>query len=137
MTLVEVLLAIVILGVSLIALVDGASQALSVVRQARNYEMARRMLGQVEAESPLRLMDEISAGQESGAFQSGPSGWTWAREIVDVSEGDEDDQRAGLFLVTTRVSWSHGRRSGSEEVTQYLYVPEDSDGTRTLKPRTL
>ena len=44
MTLVEVLLAVVILGIALGGLVEAASRSLAVVRQARNYEMARRML---------------------------------------------------------------------------------------------
>lgn len=135
MTLVEVLLAVVILGVSLVALVDAASRALAVVRQAHNYEMARRMLGRVDAENPLRLMDEIQAGQESGGFEGGPSGWSWTRTFEDF--GADDEQKEGLFLLTTRVFWSKGDRKGMEETAQMLYVPENSDGQRTLKPKVL
>lgn len=137
MTLIEVLLAMLILGVSTVALIEAASQAIGVVRQARNYEMARRLLGQMEAENPLRLLDEIEAGTETGTFESGPAGWTWTRIIEDVEEAADDEQMAGLFLLTMRVSWSQGARSGSEEISRYLYVPEDSDGVRTLKPKTL
>lgn len=135
MTLIEVLLAVVILGTALGALVEAASRALAVVRQARNYEMARRMLGRVEAENPLRLEDEIVEGQDSGGFDGGPSGWSWTRQIVD--EGAEDEQKEGLFLLTTRVFWSRGNKKGMEETVQYLYVPENVDGKRTLKPKTL
>ena len=106
-----------------------------VVRQARNYELARRMLGQVEAENPLRLKDEIVAGQKSGGFEDGPPGWSWTRTIEDLGEGDE--QREGLYRMTTRVFWSQGERRGMEEVVQMLHVPEDSEGKRTLKPKTL
>lgn len=134
LTLIEVMLAVVILGVSLGALVEGASRALAVVRQARNYEMARRMLGRVEIESPLRLLDEIVAGQESGRFDGGPAGWSWERILEDF--GVEDEQQEGLFRMTTRVYWSRsGGSRGMEEVVQMLYVPEDSDGKRTLKPK--
>jgi len=135
MTLVEVLMAVVILGTSLVALVEAASRALAVVRQARNYETARRMLGQVDAENPLRLLDEIEAGEESGGFDGGPEGWSWARTIEDL--GEDDEQKEGLFQVTTRVHWSQGDRKGMEETVQLLYVPENSDGARTLKPKTL
>ena len=135
MTLVEVLLAVAILGTALVALVEAASRALAVVRQARNYETARRMLGQVDAENPLRLLDEIEAGEESGGFESGPEGWSWARTIEDL--GEDDEQKEGLFQVTTRVFWSQGDRKGTEETVQLLYVPENSDGRRTLKPSTL
>lgn len=132
MTLVEVLLAIVILGMSLGALIEAASRALAVVRQARNYEMARRMLGRVDAENPLRLLDEIAAGQESGGFEGGPSGWSWTRTIEDFGEGD--DQKEGLFQLTTRVFWSQGERRGLEETVQMLFVPKNIDGKRSLKP---
>ena len=135
MTLVEVLLAVVILGIALGSLVEGASRALAVVRQARNYEMARRMMGRVDVEKPLRLMDEIKAGQESGDFTDGPAGWTWTRTLEDL--GEDDEQREGLFKMTTRVQWSQGERPGMEEVVQFLYVPENSDGERTLKPKVL
>lgn len=133
LTLIEVLLAVVILGTSLAALVEGASRALAVVRQARNYEQARRMLGRVDAENPLRLLDEITAGRESGGFQGGAPGWSWERVIEDF--GLEDEDQEGLFMVTTRVFWSRGGdRRSMEEVVQMLYVPENIDGKRTLKP---
>ena len=135
MTLVEVLLAVVILGIALGGLVEAASRALAVVRQARNYEMARRMLGRVDAENPLRLLDEIQAGQESGGFEGGPSGWSWTRTLEDLGEADE--QQEGLFLLTTRVFWGTGERKSMEETVQYLYVPENRDGVRTLKPKVL
>jgi len=135
MTLIEVMLAVVILGSALVALLSATSRALAVVRQARNYEMARRMLGRVEAENPIRLMDEITAGQESGSFDGGPSGWSWNRVIEDY--GMDDEQKEGLFLLTTRVYWTKGSTKGMEETIQYLFVPENSDGVRTLKPKTL
>ena len=135
MTLVEVLLAVVILGIALGGLLQGASEALAVVRQARNYEMARRMLGRVDAENPLRLLDEIQAGQESGGFEGGPAGWSWTRSLEDL--GADDEQKEGLFLMTTRVFWGTGERRSMEEAVQYLYVPENGDGVRTLKPKVL
>ena len=130
------MLAVVILGTALGALVEGASRALAVVRQARNYEQARRMLGRVEAENPLRLLDEISAGRESGGFDGGPAGWSWERILEDF--GEEDEQQEGLFRMTTRVYWTRaGEGRGLEEIVQMLYVPENSDGKRTLKPAGL
>lgn len=124
-------MAVVILGVSLGALVEAASRALAVVRQARNYEQARRMLGLLDVENPLRLLDEIQAGQESGSFEGGPAGWSWTRILVDF--GTDDEQKEGLFELTTRVYWSQGSRRGMEETVQMLYVPK-RDGKYTLKP---
>jgi hypothetical protein len=40
--------------------------------------------------------------------------------------------------MTVRVHWSHGLAPRSmEEAVQYLYVPENIDGVRTLKPKVL
>ena len=135
MTLVEVLLAIAILGTALAGLVEAASRALAVVRQARHYEIARRMLGRVDAENPLRLLDEIQAGQTSGTFPGGPAGWSWTRTLEDL--GADDEEQEGLFRLTTRVSWGTGERRSQEEAVQMLYVPENADGVRTLKPKVL
>ena len=135
MTLVEVLLAVAILGVALCGLLEAATRALSVVRQARNYELARRMLGRVDAENPLRTLDEIQAGQTSGGFDGGPAGWSWTRTLEDL--GADDEQKEGLFLMTTCVFWGTGEHRSKEEAVQYLYVPENGDGVRTLKPKVL
>ena len=132
MTLVEVMMAVVILGLALGGLVEGASRALAVVRQARNYELARRMLGRVDAENPMRLEDEIQAGEESGDFEDGPPGWSWTRTLLDLSA--DDAQPEGLFLLTTRVYWAQGQGRGMEETSQMLYVPV-RDGKYTLKPQ--
>lgn len=134
MTLIEVLLAVVILGTALGALVEAASRSLAVVRQARNYETARRMLGEVDAENPLWLKDEIAPGHESGGFTGGPSGWRWSRAVQHLGDADEDKE--GLFIVTTRVIWSHGNNQGREEISQYLFVPKNVDGKYSLKPKT-
>ena len=139
MTLVEVLLAIVILGSALAALLGAASQAIGVVKQARNYETARTMLAQVEVEKPLRLEEEITVGEDSGTFKDGPTGWRWSRKIEAASEEGEDDEKmGGLYLVTTTVYWGSGSgKTSSEETVRYLYVPENIDGKRTLKPKGL
>lgn len=137
-TLVEVLLAVVILGVSLSALLAAASQAMGVIRKARNFEVARRLLAQVEAESPLRLKDTIEEGSESGTFRGGPDGWTWTRTIAAVPSpvASDDEFSDGLFLVTTTVSWSKAGQNSSEETSRYLYVPKNANGEYTLKPET-
>ena len=135
MTLIEVMLAVAILGVSLGVLVEAASRALAVVRQARNYELARRMLGRVDAENPLRALDEIVAGQTGGGFDGGPAGWSWTRTLEDL--GADDEQQEGLFKMTTRVFWAQGERPSMEEAVQMLYVPKNRDGVFTLKPKVL
>lgn len=137
MTLLEVMIAVVILGSSIAALVSATSRALAIVRQARNYEQARRMLGLVDVENPLWLKDEITPGTESGRFESAPPGWSWERTFEEIQTSSESalDEGDGLFLLRTRVYWTQsGGSRGMEETVQHLFVPENNEGKRSLKP---
>ena len=131
MTLIEVMLALTILGLGLSVLITTASKCLAVVRQAKNYETARRLLGQLEVEHPLPLEEEIQEGSEEGAFESGaPEGYRWERVIERI--GREED---GLYSVRMRVTWSDRGKSAGEEVTTFLYRPEETKGgTVVSKP---
>jgi prepilin-type N-terminal cleavage/methylation domain-containing protein len=129
LTLIEVMLALTILGMGLTVLIATTSRCLGVVRQAKNYETARHLLGRVELEHPLQLEEKIEAGSDSGDF-SGEPGFQWTRDIEVV--GKEED---GLFSVLTRIAWSDSGRKKSEEVITYLYRPEEKEGgTVVSKP---
>lgn len=130
LTLIEVMLAITILGIGLTVLIATTSRCLGVVRKAKNFETARHLLARVELEHPLQLEEKIEAGSEDGRF-TGEDGFQWTREIEVV--GEEED---GLFSVRTRVSWSEVGRQSSEEVMTYLYRPEEKKGgTVVSKPQ--
>jgi len=121
-TLIEVMLAILILGIGLVVLVNSTSRCLAVVKSARLYEDARHLLSRVELEFPIERED-ISEGKESGRFEGRFGNYTWERDIK-LSGEDED----GFFEITTRIIWSEtGNRVGREEVSTYLYVPESAE----------
>lgn len=122
LTLVEVMLAIMILAIGLTALIAAASRCLSVVRQSKTYETTRNLLTRVDLEEPLQLKEEIREESETGSFQEFP-GYRWTREIKSV--GNEED---GLYEVTTRVYWSERGRESFDEVVTYLYAPEETEG---------
>jgi hypothetical protein len=94
------------------------SRCLVVVRTARNREVARGLILRVDIENPIESvdMDEMS---ESGRFDD-PRGYAWFRDIMMVDE----EERPGLFLVTTRVQWSERGRDAFEEITVYKYAPD-------------
>lgn len=117
------MLAVTILGLGLTALITTASRCLAVVRQAKNYETARHLLGRVELENPLQLEEKIQPGSDEGGFGSEYAGFRWRRDIETV--GNEED---GLFSVTTRVSWSDRGRASQEEIVTYVYAPEKEEG---------
>ena len=124
LSLVEVLLAVVILSIGITVLVDAASRCLAVVRQSRNYETVRHLLARVEVENPLQLEDEIKEGSENGDFKGGPWDYTWTREIVII--GEEEDR---LFEVRTRVFKAGTQPGSSEEIVTWMYIPKKGGET--------
>jgi prepilin-type N-terminal cleavage/methylation domain-containing protein len=118
LTLIEVIVALMILSIGVTALMGAMTRCLSTVRTARNREVARALLRQVDIEYPIATkdMDEMS---EEGDFEDRP-GYVWFRDILIVDE----EERPGLFLVTTRVQWSERGRAAFEESTIYRYAPD-------------
>ena len=126
MTLIEVLIALVILTVGVSSLMVAMSRCLSVVRTARNREVARGLLRRVDIEHPIdrKTLEETD---ESGDFED-LEGYTWSRVILMVDE----EERPGLFLVTTRVQWAERGRAAFEEITTYNYAPDAESVTKDI-----
>ncbi|MBU1694784.1 MAG: prepilin-type N-terminal cleavage/methylation domain-containing protein [Verrucomicrobia bacterium] len=130
LTLIEVMLAIAILGLGLTALIATVSRCIGVVRQAKNFQTARHLLARAELENPLQLEEEIDEGSEEGSFEGGPYGYRWSRTIERL--GREED---GLFTVTLRVTWSDRGRSSFEEIVTCVYAPEVKEGGSFTRQR--
>lgn len=124
LTLIEVLIALVIITVGVSSLMAAMSSCLGVVRTARNREVARGLIRRVDVENPIDR-EKIAETTESGGFED-VSGYDWSREILLVDE----EERPGLFLVTTRVRWSERGRDTFEEITTYNYAPESENLTK-------
>ena len=120
MTLIEVMLTIIILGIAGIVLITTTSQGLGVVRSARLYNHAHTLLARIELEHPL-FDEDIQVGTEQGSFPRTELGdFNWSRTIEMI--GEEEDY---LFEVRTRVSWTRRGQTGYEEVVFYRYAPEE------------
>ncbi len=120
LTLIEVLLAVAILGVGAGVLMLATARCLAVISQSRHYSTAQRLILQVGAEHPLTRAD-IKPESESGDFDDEP-GYTWKREITEP----ENENQKGLYTVRTRVSWSDRGRESFEEVVTWHYIrPEE------------
>ena len=124
LTLIEVLIALTIITVGVSALMPAMASCLNVVRTVRNREMARSLLRRVDVENPIdrTTVEETS---ESGDFEDVPD-YDWSRNLLLVDE----EERPGLFLVTTRVRWSERGRDTFEEITTYTYAPESESLTK-------
>lgn len=118
LTLIEVMLAIVILGIGSGVLMLATARCVAVVSKARHYSTAQRLILQVAAEHPLNR-EEIDAGTDSGEFDEG---YTWEHEIIEA----EDEDREGLYTIRIRVAWSSRGKESFEEVLSWHYIePEE------------
>ena len=122
LTLIEVLLATVILAVGMTALVTATSRCLAVAGKAKEYEIARRLVGQVDLEIPPDF-EELEEGVETGQFGGEFRDYTWQREIIAF-----EDEELEMFTVITSVMWSRKGSEAKEEVTTYIYGPTYARG---------
>jgi prepilin-type N-terminal cleavage/methylation domain-containing protein len=118
LTLIEVLIAMVILSVGVSSLMMAMTRCLAVVRTARNRDVARNLLRRVDIENPSDKK-KIEETVESGSFDDVP-GFSWEREISMVDE----EERPGLFVVDTQVRWSRAGKDAFEEMVEYKYAPD-------------
>jgi hypothetical protein len=102
------------------------SRCLAVVSTARKREMARSLLRRVDLEHPIDRVT-IEESDESGEFDD-YEGYVWLRNVIMVDE----EERPGLFLVTTRVQWAQRGRDSFEEIMTYQYAPDAESVTREL-----
>ncbi len=133
LTLVEVLMALAIMGIGVTGLVASASRCLAVVRKAKNYENARRLLGEVEIKLQEHLLEQEEAGdeleEESESWSLNPpyNHYTGTWSLVPVGE-DEDSETAGLFELRMRIAWANHGKESYEEITSYLFSPKPTSG---------
>ncbi|MFC1452864.1 prepilin-type N-terminal cleavage/methylation domain-containing protein [Verrucomicrobiota bacterium] len=126
LTLIEVLLAVVILSMGLTMLLTAASRCLAVMKIARNYQTAQWVMGMGELDYPLvvdLIEDDIEDLEVEGETYA--EDFTFSREVEEKDDEDFDD---GLYVVRTRVAWSRRGRNASEEKVRYVWIPEDKRG---------
>lgn len=119
LSLVEVLMALVILGTGLVVIIASASRCVAVVRKVKNLETTRELFGRVEVEKPIWIEEDIEDAAGQGAFTGEYSQYRWRRAVQEV--GDEKD---GLWLVTTTISWSERGKENAETVVTYVHWPK-------------
>ena len=116
MTLIEVMLASLILSVGLSVLLIGASRCITVIHKAKNYQMAQWTLNIGELEYPMTDTNDVMM------LAAGPieyeNGFSFERII------EEDDDEDNLFLVRTKVTWIDRGHSTTEEVIRYILQTE-------------
>ena len=120
MTLVEVLMALAILAMAAGVLMTATSRCLAVVRTAKNYYEARRILETAELDHPLLVIQKKGEKELKAInLNVGPVEYPPAFSYQRISERSPDKE--DLMVVKSRVTWSAKGKSAYEEVTSYLY----------------
>ena len=120
MTLLEVLIAMVILSITAAGLVLATLDCMAVIRVARQREVARALMVRIDLENPIESVD-MSELYDSGTFEDEEGfSYSWIREILMVDQ----EERPGLFMVNKRILWSERGQESFVEVQEYVYAPD-------------
>lgn len=120
-TLLEVLIAIVILAAAMLAIMEGISRSLNAVDSIRNTNIATELLGIKLAE--LQQQSTLEEGGEDGEFEETHPGFTWSTEIM-LSPDFID-----LYNVKITVAWTERGQPASESIETLLYRASDAPKT--------
>jgi prepilin-type N-terminal cleavage/methylation domain-containing protein len=122
MTLVEVLLAVAILGVALVVMLTAITRCLAVLRVSDDYHKAMWALSMGEAEHPL-IAGRDTKPQDLAVSDVVYEGIGYSRFVDDPDE-TAPDSNLRLVLVTTRLEWEGRGNRQRIEVPQYLLFRE-------------
>ena len=131
MTLVEVLLSIMILGVGLVSVMVSVSQCMGLIRASKEYLDAQWVLGLGELKNPIRetrnVEDDVPVSEMSldEFLNDDMKARRYVYErVVDKKEEDPDIEDDGLFVVRSRVRWGgvryRGEKGQGEEVVRLV-----------------
>jgi prepilin-type N-terminal cleavage/methylation domain-containing protein len=120
LTLLEVVLALAILGFGVAALATATSRCLALVTVSKTYHQARYALELSELRFPIVEKDDELVNKEVSETEILP-GFYFTRQ----AEIPPDYEDAGLYVLHNRVSWE-GRGSNTyEETVRYYYFTND------------
>ena len=132
-TLIEVLIATIILGTGLVAILVSVNQSQKTMVYSTYYEAAQEVMDLGEMAYPLaevkevddidvretkatELWEMISKERLTSAQEDKYHGYTWERECLNKNDSEDDIKRlGGLYVVRVTVRWgdrfhSHGER---------------------------
>ena len=138
-TLLEVMIASVILGTGLAVLLVSMSQAQRMMLSTTEIETAQEVMDIGEMAYPLEnvkdvddldvgetkvseLWDMITEERMSNAQEEKYHGYTWEREVLNRNDPEDDIKRLGnLYVVRITVVWGdRGRGSGKKRQESYV-----------------
>ena len=123
MTLLEVLLAIVILGTCLLGIMQGMSACMEAFHASAFVQQAANVLALGEEAHPAIVKNDPVEDLEVPPDSSLLDGWTWERTC------EEDEDEDGLWLVRVKVAKGRGGPGNELEIASLRYLP-DMEGSK-------
>jgi prepilin-type N-terminal cleavage/methylation domain-containing protein len=120
LTLLEVILALVIIGMGVAFLSTATSRCLALVTQSKIYHQARYALEMASLKYPIVEIDGELVNKEVSDTEILP-GFLFTR----TAEAPEDYEDAGLFILRNRVTWESTSSNNFEETFRYFYYTND------------
>ena len=122
MTLVEVLLAVAILGLALVVMLTAISRCLAVLRVSDNFHKAMWALSMGESEFPL-LLERDGEPSDLEVVRTQYDGIYYMRTVEDP-DIDAPDAEQRLLLVTTTLEWEGRGAHQRITIPQYILYRE-------------
>lgn len=125
-TLLEIMVALAILGIALTVILQQFSVGLKSARISREYTTA--LIHAREKLEEFCLLKELSEEEESGEFEDG---YSW-RVVVAPFEEEEGKKEAStefllltMYTITSMVSWEAGSKEKKVELATVRIVPKE------------
>jgi len=131
-TLVEIVVAMAILGISLVLVIELFSGGLRLGRASEEYTVASHLARQKAEE--IFLSREIGEGTEEGEFEGTSYRWQVEVKKVDlVPVTLETDYRPpmDLYQIQVKIIWNSGSKERSTRIETYKAVKPETDETKT------
>ena len=132
-TLLEMLLAVFILGVCLVGFLQGISTGLAAYRLSRFVLQAANVYARGEEAHPFWVADDPEEDLPVTPDSALLKGWNYERTV------EEDEDEDGLYVVRARVWQGRGGPGNEREYVRLVYAPNagsgaDADGGRGNAP---
>lgn len=123
MTLLEVLLAIFVLGTCLLGIMQGMTACMEVFHASAFVQQAANVLALGDEAHPAVVENDPVSDLEVPPDSSLLDGWSWERAC------EEDEDEDGLWLVRVKVVKGRGGPGNEMEVGSLRYLP-DMEGSK-------
>ena len=118
-SLVEMMLAVLMIGIGLVSLLSVTGTSLQVARATKELNQGYQLLDRLRMEQPLQLEEDLEEGEFDGDFEGeGLEKYRWFRVIEVV--GIEEDR---LFKITEKVTWDIKGEEWAHEEAYLLHEP--------------